>query len=86
MRKLNGIQTDVLLESGNFLKNWKCPLSLLAKHEHMLKVYFVKNFFFHMAQEKSLQIYEWERYGHSHLFSAKWEKNLNFYHKSTAWE
>ena len=53
--------------------------SLLAKHEHMLKVYFVKSFFFHMAQEKSVQIYDWERYGYFHLFSVKWEK-------STAWE
>ena len=35
------------------------------------------------AQEKSLQIHEWERYGYSHLFSMSWEK---FLQKPTAWE
>ena len=30
-------------------------------------------------QEKSLQIYEWERFGYSHLFSMKWgKKNLKY--------
>ena len=31
VRRLNGIQTDILLESGNSFKKWKCHLSLLAK-------------------------------------------------------
>ena len=31
VRRLKGIQTDILLVSGNSLKNWKCHLSLLAK-------------------------------------------------------
>ena len=28
----------------------------------------------YLAQEKSLKIHDWERYGYSRLFSMNWEK------------
>ena len=36
----------------------------------------------HQSQEKSLKIYEWERYGYSHLYSMDWEKIYPYNGKS----
>ena len=44
VRRLNGIQKP----PADTLKNWKLHLTLLTKHAHGLKIYFVKNFLFHM--------------------------------------
>ena len=43
-----------------------------------LKVFF----WFVLPQVKSLQIYEWERYGYSHLFFMNWENIFTYIRKS----
>ena len=35
-----------------------------------------------LAQEKSLKIHEWERYGYLHLFSMNWQKIFPYIGKS----